>query len=173
MIQPYGEKKPIIHPSAFIAPTAVIIGDVEIGEGASVWFGAVIRGDMAPIRIGVRTNIQDNCIIHVDIDTPTRIGDGVTIGHKAVIHGCTVEDNCLIGMGALVLNRARIESDTIVAAGAVVTQGSRIGPGVLVAGTPATAKKPLGASGVASIREAAANYCELVKSYRNSDPSKS
>jgi carbonic anhydrase/acetyltransferase-like protein (isoleucine patch superfamily) len=172
MIQPYAEKKPLIHPSAFIAPTAVIIGDVEIGEGASVWFGAVIRADLAPIRIGVRTNIQDNCIIHVDMDTPTHIGDGVTIGHNAVVHGCTIEDNCLIGMGALVLNRARIESDTIVAAGAVVTEESRIGPGVLVAGTPATVKKSLGASGVASIREAAANYSELVKSYRNSDTPK-
>lgn len=172
MIQPLGEKKPVIHPSVFVAPTAVIIGDVEIGEGASVWFGAVIRGDLAPVRIGVRTNIQDNCIIHVDVDTPTQIGDGVTIGHNAVVHGCTIEDNCLIGMGAVVLNRARIESDTIVAAGAVVTECSRIGPGVLVAGTPAAAKKSLGASGVASIREAAANYCELVKSYRSSDTPK-
>jgi carbonic anhydrase/acetyltransferase-like protein (isoleucine patch superfamily) len=169
MILPYQGKAPLIHPSVFVAPTAVIIGDVEIDEGASIWFGAVVRGDMAPIRIGARTNIQDNCTIHVDVDLPAIIGKGVTIGHNAVVHGCTIADHCLIGMGALVLNRACIEKGSIIAAGAVVPQGGRIGPQVLAAGMPAVVKKPLGASAVAGIRDAAAQYCQLVENYRRRD----
>ncbi|MEJ2639989.1 MAG: gamma carbonic anhydrase family protein [Desulfosarcinaceae bacterium] len=169
MMLPYEGKTPRIHPSVFVAPTAVIIGAVEIAAGASVWFGAVLRGDLAPIRIGARTNIQDNCTIHVDIDTPAIIGDGVTIGHNAVVHGCTIEDHCLIGMGALVLNQAWIGSGSIIAAGAVVTQESRIGPEVLAAGTPAVVKKSLDAPAVAGIRDAAAQYCDLVEKYRRRD----
>ncbi len=128
MVLSYGEKTPMIHPSVFVAPTAVIIGDVEIAEGASVWFGAVLRGDMAHIRIGAGTSIQDNCTLHTDIDTPVSIGTGVTVGHNAVVHGCTIEANCLVGMGALVLNRARILSGSIIAAGSVVRQESVMGP---------------------------------------------
>jgi len=165
MILPYGDKTPSIHPSAFVAPTAVIIGDVEIAEGASVWFGAVLRGDLAPIRIGARTNIQDNCTLHVDADTPTTIGAGVTIGHNAVVHGCTIEADCLVGMGALVLNRARICTGSIIAAGAVVRQDCVIGSGQLAAGTPATIKKPLSTAAAATIQEAAAHYCELAEWY--------
>jgi carbonic anhydrase/acetyltransferase-like protein (isoleucine patch superfamily) len=167
MLLAFRDHWPRIHPTAYVAPTATIIGDVEISAGASVWFGAVVRGDMAPIRIGARTNIQDNCTIHVDADTPATIGSGVTIGHNAVVHGCTIADDCLIGMGAQVLNRARIESGSIIAAGAVVTQDSRIGPGVLVAGAPAEVKKPLSTSAVASIREAAIHYGELAECYQN------
>jgi carbonic anhydrase/acetyltransferase-like protein (isoleucine patch superfamily) len=169
MILPYRGKRPLIHPSVFVAPTAVIIGEVEIAADASVWFGAVVRGDLAPVRIGARTNIQDNCTIHVDIDTPAIIGDGVTIGHNAVVHGCTIEDNCLIGMGALVLNRAWIGSGSIIAAGAVVPQASRIGPEVLATGMPAAVKKPLDTPAVAGIREAAAQYCQLVEKYCGRD----
>jgi carbonic anhydrase/acetyltransferase-like protein (isoleucine patch superfamily) len=167
MILAFRDHRPRIHHTAYVAPTATIIGDVEISAGASIWFGAVVRGDMAPIRIGAGTNIQDNCTIHVDADTPATIGSGVTIGHNAVVHGCTIEDDCLIGMGSQVLNNARIESGSIIAAGAVVTQASRIGPGVLVAGAPAVVKKTLSSSAAASIREAAIHYGELAKYYKN------
>jgi carbonic anhydrase/acetyltransferase-like protein (isoleucine patch superfamily) len=169
MILPFGEITPILHPTVFVAPTAVIIGDVEIEAGASIWFGAVVRGDMAPVRIGARTNIQDNCTIHVDADTPVAIGAGVTIGHNAVVHGCTIEDRCLIGMGSLVLNRARICTGSIIAAGAVVRQDSLIGPGQLAAGTPAAIKKTLSPADAATIREAAEHYCELAAHYGRSD----
>ena len=166
MILSYGEKTPVIHPSVFLAPTAVIIGDVEIGESASVWFGAVLRGDLAPIRIGAGTNIQDNCTLHVDEDTPASIGAGVTIGHNAVVHGCTIEDDCLIGMGALVLNRARIRSGSMIAAGSVVRQESVIGPGQLAAGTPAIIKKDLPPKAIATIRDSVAHYRDLARAYR-------
>jgi carbonic anhydrase/acetyltransferase-like protein (isoleucine patch superfamily) len=169
MILPYREKTPILHPTVFVAPTAVIIGDVEIAEGASVWFGAVLRGDMAPIRIGARTNIQDNCTLHVDADTPATIGAGVTIGHNAVVHGCTIEDDCLIGMGALVLNRAKIGNGTIIAAGAVVREDQVVPAGQLAAGTPAAVKKPLSVAAAATIREAAAHYCQLAGEYGDSE----
>ena len=172
MILAFHDHWPQIHPTAYVAPTATIIGDVEISAGASVWFGAVVRGYMAPIRIGAKTNIQDNCTIHVDADTPATIGSGVTIGHNAVVHGCTVEDDCLIGMGAQVLNRARIKSGSIIAAGAVVTQNSRIGPGVLAVGAPAVVRKSLNSSAAASIREAALHYSELVERYLNGEKPK-
>ena len=165
MILPHGDKTPTIHPSVFVAPTAVVIGDVQIAEGASVWFGAVLRGDLAPIRIGAGTNIQDNVTLHVDEDTPATIGAGVTIGHNAVVHGCTIADDCLIGMGALVLNRASIGSGTIVAAGAVLRQDSVIAPGQLVAGTPAVVKKSLSQAAAATIGEAAAHYRQLAAEY--------
>lgn len=169
MILPYGEHVPHIHPTVFMAPTAVIIGDVEIEEGASIWFGAVLRGDMAPIRIGAGTNIQDNCTLHTDIDTPVSIGTGVTVGHNAVVHGCTIEAGCLVGMGALVLNRVRILSGSIIAAGSVVRQDSVIGPGQLAAGTPATIKKDLSAQAITTIREAETRYRDLAEVYRQSD----
>jgi carbonic anhydrase/acetyltransferase-like protein (isoleucine patch superfamily) len=169
MILPYAGKAPAIHPTAFIAPTAVIIGDVEIGAGASIWFGAVVRGDMAPIRIGARTNIQDNCTLHVDVDTPATIGAGVTVGHNAVVHGCAIESECLIGMGALVLNRAKICSGSIIAAGAVVRQDSVIGPHQLAAGTPAVIKKTLSSAALATIQEAAAHYVELAALHGHGD----
>ncbi|MDJ0782505.1 MAG: gamma carbonic anhydrase family protein [Desulfosarcinaceae bacterium] len=166
MILTYNSHHPRIHPTAFIAPTAVIIGDVTIAEGASVWFGAVIRGDLASIRIGTRTNIQDNCTVHVDPGTPVDIGAGVTIGHNAVVHGCKIEDDCLIGMGTQILNRAHVCAGAIVAAGAVVRQESHIPPGQLAAGTPAVIKKGLAPTATARIREAAAHYCELATVYR-------
>ena len=166
MILPYKTHAPRIHPTVFVAPTAVVIGDVEIEEGASVWFGAVLRGDMAPIRIGAGTNIQDNCTLHTDIDTPLIIGPGVTVGHNAVVHGCTIEADCLIGMGALVLNRAKVLNGSIIAAGSVVRQGSAIGPGQLAAGTPAAIKKPLSAEATATIVDAQIHYRHLAEVYR-------
>lgn len=169
MILPHDHKRPAIHPTVFVAPGAVIIGDVQIAEGASVWFGAVIRGDMAPIRIGARTNIQDNCTLHVDADAPATIGAGVTIGHNAVVHGCTIDDDCLIGMGALVMNHAQIGMGSIIAAGALVREGFEVAAGHLAAGMPAVVKKSLGEPAAASIREAAAHYTDLAAVYRAED----
>ncbi|MFZ5624068.1 MAG: gamma carbonic anhydrase family protein, partial [Gemmatimonadota bacterium] len=114
---------PVIHSSAFIAPGAVVLGDVTIGRESSVWYTAVLRGDMAPITIGAETNLQDAVIVHVDEGVPCTIGSRVGVGHRAILHGCTVEDECLIGMGAIVLNGARIGTGSVVAAGAVVREG--------------------------------------------------
>jgi carbonic anhydrase/acetyltransferase-like protein (isoleucine patch superfamily) len=166
MIIEYQGKRPKIASTAFIAPTAVVIGDVEIGEEASVWFGVVIRGDHGPIRIGARTNIQDNSIIHVgEMVGETVIADDVTIGHAAMMEDCVVESFCLIGMNAVVLNGARIGSGSIVAAGSVVGQNAEIPPGVLVAGAPAKVKKTLDETSARHIRENVAGYVELSRSY--------
>ncbi len=141
MLIPYKDKYPTIADGVFIAPTAVIIGDVEIASGANIWYGTVVRGDLAPIRIGANTNIQDNCTIHVDLDKPALIGMNVTIGHNAVVHGCTIEDRCLIGMNAVVLSGAHIRSGCVVGAGAVVKENMTTGPFQLLAGIPAMVKK--------------------------------
>ena len=141
MIIDLGEKKPRIGANVFIAPTAVIVGDVEIQDGASIWYGAVLRGDKAPISIGENTNIQDNCTVHTDYGKPTHIGKHVTIGHNVVVHGCQVENHCLIGMGSILLNDCCVKQGSIVAAGSVVREGQIVGPFHLVAGTPAAFKK--------------------------------
>ena len=157
---------PIIGKNVFIAPTAVIIGNVEIKDNASIWYGTVIRGDMERIFIGESTNIQDNCTIHTDYDKPTVIGNHVTVGHNAVVHGCIVEDNCLIGINAVVLGGARIRTGTVVAAGSVVKHGQVVGPYHLVAGTPCELKKVLPESTVEKRRETAEHYMELVREHR-------
>ncbi|MDH3733971.1 MAG: gamma carbonic anhydrase family protein [Gemmatimonadota bacterium] len=128
--------RPSIASSAFVAPSADVIGDVTIGADSSVWYGCVIRGDIAPITIGSRTNVQDLTLIHVDRDTPTVIGDAVGIGHRAIIHGCTLEDGCLIGMGAIVLSHAVVGRGSVIAAGALVTEGMVVPPESLVVGMP-------------------------------------
>ena len=133
--------RPEIHPTAYIAPGAHIIGNVHIGRESSVWFNTVIRGDFDRISIGERTNIQDLTTCHADEGIPLTIGDGVTIGHRSVIHGCTIEEGCLIGMGAVVMNRAVIGKGAIVAAGAVVLENTVIPPYSLVTGSPARVKK--------------------------------
>lgn len=138
---PYQGKHPEIAPNVFIAPTAVVIGDVWIDQGASIWYGTVLRGDLAPIRIGADTNIQDNCTIHTDLNKPAVIGRRVTIGHNAVVHGCTIEDRCLIGMNAVVLSGAYIKTGSILGAGAVMKEGATAGPFQLLAGIPAVVKK--------------------------------
>ena len=167
MIIEYEGRRPTIGRNVYIAPTAVIVGDVAIGEGTSVWFGAVIRGDLAPIRIGRNTNIQDNGTLHVDLDVPLSIGDGVTIGHSAVVHGCTVEDDCLIGMSAVVLNHACIRRGSVVGAGSVVREGQVIGPNHLVAGVPAVFKKDLPASATDRFEGPVADYLLLSRRYQN------
>lgn len=168
MLLHFKGKTPKIGKYVFVASTAVIIGDVTIQEGASIWFGAVVRGDMAPITIGRNTNIQDNATIHVDYDQPAIIGDNVTVGHNAVVHGCTIEDECLIGMGSVVLNRSLIRAGSVVAAGSVVREGSLIGPRQLAAGAPAIVKKALTEKMLAAFTEPCRNYIELSKIYRNS-----
>ncbi len=171
MIEAFKGVRPRIGTNVYIAPTAVVIGDVEVMDGASVWYGAVVRGDLAPIRIGRDTNVQDNCTIHVDAGQPAEIGASVVLGHHAVVHGCTIEDDCLIGINAVVLNGAHIRSGSIVAAGAVVLENQVIGPLELAAGIPAKVRRQLTASIRDDIRHDAVIYLELSRSYRDRPPS--
>lgn len=161
MILPFNGKSPVISPDAFIAPTATIIGDVTIAAGASVWYGTVLRGDLAAIRIGANTNVQDNVTIHVDLDTPATIGDDVVIGHNAVVHGCTIENKCLVGLGSVVLNRAHLKTGSMVAAGSVVKQGQIVGPCQLVAGIPAALKKELSEENLGVVELAVQGYLRM------------
>lgn len=163
MIIPFNGKHPVISPDAFIAPTATIIGDVTIAAGASIWYGTVLRGDLAAIRIGANTNVQDNATVHVDFNTPATIGDDVVIGHNAVVHGCTIENKCLVGLGSVVLNRAHLKSGSMVAAGSVVKQGQIVGPHQLVAGIPAVVKKELSADNLGAIEMPVQGYLRLSK----------
>ena len=165
MIITYNGITPAIGEKVFIAPTAVVIGDVTIEDGASIWFNAVLRGDMASIHIGANTNIQDNCTVHTDFGKPAVVGRNVTVGHNALIHGCTIDDGCLIGMGAIVLNGAHVQAMSVVAAGAVVREGSRIGPRQLVAGTPATVKKDLQDQPTNRFERPVEDYLSLARSY--------
>lgn len=162
----FNGKEPRIAPTAYIAPTAVIIGDVEIMENASVWFNTVVRGDEEKIIIGAGTNIQDNCTLHADIGIPLTIGAKVTVGHNVVVHGCTIEDHVLIGMHATVLNRAVVATGSIVAAGALVKERQRIGPFQLAAGVPAQIKRELGSEPAPEIELSAAAYLALGEHYR-------
>jgi carbonic anhydrase/acetyltransferase-like protein (isoleucine patch superfamily) len=125
-----------IHPTAFIAPTAVVLGNVTLGPRSSVWYHAVLRGDMAPISVGEATNLQDGTIVHVDEGKPALIGARVGVGHRVILHGCTVEDDCLIGMGSVLLNGVRVGTGSVIAAGAVLTEGTEVPPGSLVMGVP-------------------------------------
>jgi carbonic anhydrase/acetyltransferase-like protein (isoleucine patch superfamily) len=166
VILPYNGKLPRIAASAFLVDNCDVIGDVVIGEYSSVWFGAVVRGDIHYIRIGDRTNIQDLCMVHVTIDTaPTVIGSNVTIGHGAILHGCTIEDHCLIGMGAKILDGAVIGSNSMIAAGAVIRPGFQAPSGVLVAGVPAEIKRELRPEDIEEIRLSAERYVDYSATY--------
>lgn len=168
MIEPFENKFPSIHASAFIAGDAVVIGDVEIGEGASVWFGSVLRGDVNFIRIGDRTNIQDGTIIHVSSKThPTIIENDVTVGHRVTLHGCYVETGCLIGIGAILLDGVRIGRNSLIAAGSLVTPGTIIPPRSMVMGSPARVKRVLKDREVAGIEENVNSYVRLSAIYRD------
>jgi len=159
MLRPYRSVYPTVHPSAFVDASAQVIGDVHLGPESSVWMNVVVRGDVHYVRIGARTNIQDLTLVHVMRDTnPTVIGDDVTVGHGAVVHGCTIEDRCLIGMGAILLNGCRIGTRSIVAAGALVTEGFVVPPGSMVMGLPARVVRPLTPEEDASIKWYADNY---------------
>ena len=162
---------PRIHPTAYIDDSAQVIGDVEIGESSSVWMTVVIRGDVHHIRIGRRSNVQDGTIVHVMKDThATTIGDDVTIGHAAVVHGCTIEDRCLIGMGAILLNGARIGSGSIVAAGTLVVEGMQVPPRSLVMGSPGKVKRGLTDAEVDEIQMYADRYVAYRLDYMQAGP---
>lgn len=157
---------PRVHPTAYIDDSAQVIGDVEIGEESSVWMSVVIRGDVNQIRIGRRSNVQDGTVVHVMKDThPTTIRDDVTIGHAAVIHGCAIEDRCLIGMGAILLNGACIGAGSIVAAGTLVVEGMQVPPGSLVMGSPGKVKRALTDAEVAEIQMYADRYVQYRLDY--------
>jgi gamma-carbonic anhydrase len=159
MLRPYRGTMPTVHATAYVDDSAQVIGDVVIGEASSIWMLVVIRGDVHRIRIGARTNVQDGTVIHVMRDThPTLIGDDVTIGHGAIVHGCTLEDRCLIGMGAVLLNGATVGHDSIIAAGALLVEGAQIPPRSLVMGSPGKVRRPLTDQEVASIRDYANRY---------------
>ncbi len=151
-------KTPIIHPDAYIAPNATVVGNVRIGAGSSVFFGSVLRGDREPITIGDDTNIQDNCVLHEEFGHPVSVGSRVTVGHGAILHSCTIGDETLIGMGAIILNGAVIGSHCIVGAGALVTQNTVIPDGSLVYGSPARVKGQLDESAIEDIRQNAGAY---------------
>ncbi|WP_424809697.1 gamma carbonic anhydrase family protein [Rhodococcus sp. 27YEA15] len=164
-------KTPKIDESAFIAPNATVVGDVSIGSGAGIWYGAVLRGDAESITIGADTNIQDNCTVHADPTFPAVLGERISVGHNAVLHGCTLEDDVLIGMGAVVLNGAHIGTGSLIAAGAVVSQGMIVPPGSLVAGVPAKIKRELSDNEKAGITANGLGYIELAKAHRAVDES--
>ena len=159
MLRPYRGQVPRVHPSAFIDDSAQVIGDVEIGEDSSVWMCVVIRGDVNRIRIGRRSNVQDGTIVHVMKDThPTVIGDNVTIGHGAVVHGCTIEDRCLVGMGAILLNGVTVGSGSIVAAGTLLPEGMQVPPRSLVMGSPGKVRRTLSDADLDEIQMYADRY---------------
>ncbi|MFC8831241.1 gamma carbonic anhydrase family protein [Streptomyces sp. NPDC057137] len=166
LIAGVGGSEPVIDPTAFVAPTSVVLGEVTLAAGSSVWYQTVLRADGGPIVIGADSNIQDNCTIHVDLGSPATIGERVSVGHNAVLHGCTVEDDVLVGMGATVLNGAYIGAGSLVAAQALVPQGMRVPPGSLVAGVPAKVKRELTEEEREGIRLNAAVYLELAKRHR-------
>ena len=167
MIRQYKGKSPEIDASAYIDDSAHIIGDVIIGEESSVWFNATIRGDVNYIRIGARTNIQDSSVLHVTKGThPLFIGSEVTVGHNVTLHGCTIKDRCLIGMGAIILDGAEVGEDSIVGAGALVKEGMRVRPGTLVVGVPAREVRQLSDEEVQRIKTSAGNYIDYMSEYK-------
>ena len=156
----------LIHDSAFIANTATVLGQVEIGPGATVWFGAIMRGDTEKIVIGKNSNVQDACVLHCDPGTPCIIGDNVTIGHGAIVHGAIVEDDALIGIRATILNGAKIGRGAIVAANALVTENAEIPAGMLAMGSPAKVVKPVSDALQERMREGAAHYVDMGRRYK-------
>ena len=158
MLIALGDKTPQVADTAWIAPTAVLAGSVRIGEGASIWYGAVLRADNEPITIGARSNVQDNCAFHVDQGKPVVLGEGVSVGHGAVVHGATIGDHVLVGMSATIMNGAVIGDETLIAAGALVTEGMVVPPRSLVAGVPAKVRRELSDDEVARLRHNAEIY---------------
>ncbi len=166
VIRPFGGKAPVVHASAFVARGAVVVGDVGIGEKSSIWFGCVLRGDVNHIRIGARTNVQDLTTVHVTSKThPTIVGDEVTIGHRVVLHGCTVKDRCLVGIGSVILDGAVVGPESVIGAGALVPPGMVVPPRTLVMGAPAKVKRELSAEELEALRRSADNYVEYAARY--------
>jgi carbonic anhydrase/acetyltransferase-like protein (isoleucine patch superfamily) len=167
VIAALGDRVPAVDPTAFVADSAVVIGDVAIGSDASLWFHAVLRGDVERVRIGARTNVQDNATVHVTRERwPTLVGEGVTVGHAAVLHGCTVGDHSLIGIGAIVLDGVEIGTECLVGAGTLLTPGMHVPPRSLVLGSPARRVRELNGDEVARLHASADGYLEHVRRYR-------
>jgi len=158
--------EPTIHPTAFVAPSADVVGDVTLREASSVWYGCVLRGDIAPIVVGARTNLQDLTVVHVDEGRPTIIGDRVGVGHRAIIHGCEIEDDVLVGMGAIVLSHAHIGAGSVVAAGALVTEGTVVPPGRLVVGMPGRVVREVDEELRSRVRRTVESYARLREAHR-------
>ena len=161
MVRPFESSFPRLHAESWLAESATVVGDVLVERQASIWYGAVLRGDECSIRLGAGSNVQDQAVVHGDPDFPTVIGRDVTVGHGAILHGCTIEDGCLIGMGAILLNGCVIGAGSLVAAGALVTQNTVIPPGSLVMGSPAKAVRPLRPDEQESLPHSAQLYREL------------
>lgn len=161
MIKPYDGRSPVLHKASFIAESADIIGNVEVQKDVSIWYGAVLRGDLNSIRIGENTNVQDGVVIHCDEDAPVNIGNNVTIGHNAIIHGACIKDSCIIGMGAIVLNNAVIGENCIIGAGAIVTGGREIPSGSLVLGAPGKVIRELKKEEIDDIKKSSEHYLRL------------
>jgi len=161
MLIPLGDHAPNVHESAWVAPSADLVGNVELRADSSVWYAAVLRAELEPIVLGERSNLQDGVIVHTDLGKPATIGARVSVGHRAVLHGCTVEDDCLIGMGAIVLNEAHIGAGSLVAAGAVIQEGAIIPPRSLVAGVPGKVRRELSDADLQRIRANAEGYVGL------------
>ncbi len=166
LIAALGDRTPSVDPTAFVAPTAVVVGDVSLGPRSSVWYGSVLRADAESIVVGADSNVQDGSTLHSDPGFPLVLGERVTVGHRVVLHGARVDDDVLVGMGAVVMNGAHIGSGSIVAAGAVVTEGVRVPPGSLVAGVPARVVKDLGDAAVERIRANAVSYTDRLDQHR-------
>ncbi len=170
MIYRFKNMIPKIHKSVYVAPSADIIGDVTIGDNSSIWFGAVLRGDIDCIKIGKNTSIQDNAVIHVTGNKyPTVVKDNVVVAHGAILHGCTIEDGVMVGMGAIVLDNAVVGKNSIVAAGALVKSGDKIPEGVIVAGVPAKVVKKIGDNNVDNHKRILTNYSRVREEYLNGD----
>lgn len=157
---------PSINENAYVSESVDIIGDVKVEENVSIWFGARLRADMNKIVIGANSNIQENAVVHVDIESPVIIGENVTIGHSVIIHGCNISNNVLVGMGSIILNNAKISKNSIVGAGALVTQGKEFEEEVLILGNPAKAVRKLSEEEIKSIKRSANNYVALSKKYK-------
>jgi len=168
MILPYKGKWPKVHETAFIAPSCDLVGDIEIGSCSSVWFQCVLRGDVHSIKVGSRTNIQDHSMFHVTRKrSPLSIGDEVTVGHRVTLHGCTVKDRCLIGMGAVILDNAVIGEESVIGAGSLITEGKEIPPRSLVMGSPGKVVRTLTDKEVSYLKKSAENYVNDAMEYRS------
>ena len=165
-IIPYKSVAPKIDPSVFLAPSATVVGDVEIGEGASIWFNAVVRGDFQPLRIGKNTNVQDNAVIHVMANVPTEIGDDVTIGHNAIIHARKIGNNCLVGMGSIILGYTESGDNVVIGAGTMITQHKKIPSNSLVYGNPAQIIRALREDEIEALHDSALDYRKVAENYK-------